>query len=144
MSWPNVTPDPPIVGAGVVLIDTGRVLLVRRTHPPLAGEWSLPGGKQMRGERIEDTALRELYEETGLEAEILGLVDVVDAIFTDEGGQLTQHFLLVDFAARPTGGWLMAGSDAAEAAWHPFDTLPKLGLWSETLRVIDKAREMMA
>ncbi len=108
----------PITAAGVVLLDGDKVLLVRRARPPRAGEWSLPGGKQIAGERIEEAALRELREETGLEAELLGLVAVVDAMFGDAGA-LTHHYLLVDFAARPTGGRLAAASDAAEAAWHP-------------------------
>jgi 8-oxo-dGTP diphosphatase len=138
----HVTPEPPIVGAGVVLIEAGKVLLVRRANPPRAGEWSLPGGKQIAGERIEATALRELREETGLEAELIGLVDVVDAIFKNEAGLLTRHYLLVDFAARPAGGHLAAGSDALDAAWHPFPELARLGLWSETLRIIEEARKM--
>jgi 8-oxo-dGTP diphosphatase len=110
-------------------------------HPPRAGEWSLPGGRQIAGETIRETALRELREETGLEAELLGLVDVVDAIHRDAAGRPATHYLLIDFAARVTGGTLQAGDDAAEAAWHEPEALPRLGLWSETLRVIEAARQ---
>lgn len=129
----------PIVGVGVVVIEGGRVLLVRRKFPPRAGAWSIPGGKQIAGETVRETALRELKEETGLEAEILGLVDVVDAAYPGESGR-TQYYTLIDFAARPKGGALRAGSDAAEAAWHALDALPALGLWAETRRVIEAAR----
>lgn len=130
---------PPIVGVGLVLIERGRVLLVRRKHPPLAGAWSLPGGKQAAGETMRQTALRELKEETGLAAEILGLVDIVDATFPDAPGGA--HYTLIEFAARPAGGALRAGSDASEAAWLDLAALPGLGLWSETERVIDDARQ---
>lgn len=131
----------PIVGVGVVVIEAGRVLLVRRKFPPRAGEWSLPGGKQIAGETVRGAALRELKEETGLEAELLGLVDVVDAAFPGEDGRMS-HYTLIDFAARPSGGTLRAGSDAAEAAWHTLDALPALGLWAETRRVVEAARRL--
>jgi 8-oxo-dGTP diphosphatase len=114
---------------------------VRRAHQPRAGEWSLPGGKQIAGETIRETALRELREETGLEAELLGLLDVVDAIDRDAAGRPATHYLLVDFAARVTGGTLQAGDDATEAAWHLLSSLPDLGLSSEALRVIEVARQ---
>ncbi len=129
----------PIVGVGVVVIEAGRVLLVRRKFPPRAGEWSLPGGKQIAGETVREAALREFMEETGLEAELLGLVDVVDAAFPGEDGRM-RHYTLIDFAARAAGGTLRAGSDAAEAAWHALDALSALGLWAETRRVIEAAR----
>lgn len=130
---------PRIAGVGLVLIERGRVLLVRRRNPPRAGEWSLPGGKQMAGETARQAALRELAEETGLKAVILGLVDVVDATFPDAPGGA--RYTLIEFAARPAGGALRAGSDASEAAWHDLAGLPGLGLWSETERVIDDARQ---
>lgn len=124
----------PISAAGVVLIDDGKVLLVRRGQPPLLGGWSLPGGKQEPGETIRACALRELKEETGLGAEIAGLIDVVDLQPPDEGA--ARQYVLVDFLARPTGGTLEAGSDVSEAAWHNLGDLASLGLWEETLRII--------
>ena len=134
----------PVIGAGVVVWHEGKVLLVRRSKPPRQGEWSLPGGRQQWGETVRACALRELKEETGLSAEILGLVDVVDAIFPSVGADVAQHFTLIDFAARLTGGELKAGDDAAEASWHSEAVLEKLGLWSETLRVIRAARAFWA
>lgn len=130
----------PVIGAGVVVWRGDEVLLVRRSKPPRQGEWSLPGGRQQWGETVRACALRELKEETGLSAEILGLVDVVDAIYPDSSGKAAQHFTLIDFAARMTGGALKAGDDAAEARWHSAASLNSLGLWNETLRVIRAAR----
>ena len=130
----------PVIGAAVVVWRGDEVLLVRRGKAPRKGEWSLPGGHQQVGETVRDCALRELKEETGLSAEILGLVDVVDAIYRDESGGVAQHFTLIDFAARLTGGELRAGDDATDARWHADAALDQLGLWSETLRIIRAAR----
>jgi ADP-ribose pyrophosphatase YjhB (NUDIX family) len=130
----------PVAGAGIVVIDGARILLIRRARPPRAGEWSLPGGKQIAGETIRETALRELREETGLEAELLGLLDVVDVFHRATGGAPAMHYLLVEFAARVTGGTLQAGDDAADVAWHALSSLPDLGLSGEALRVIELAR----
>jgi 8-oxo-dGTP diphosphatase len=72
----------PVPAVGVVVLKSDEVLLVRRGTPPRLGQWSLPGGRIEFGETVEAAALRELKEETGVEAELLGLIEVVDAIFT--------------------------------------------------------------
>ena len=89
---------------------------------------------------MQAAALRELREETAVEAEIVGLVDVVDAIFNNRAGDLiTQHYVLVDYAARWVSGIPIAGDDAAEARFFHQSELSSLNLWDETLRVIDAA-----
>jgi 8-oxo-dGTP diphosphatase len=130
----------PIVGVALVVWRADEVLLVRRGKPPRAGSWSLPGGKQRRGETLRAAALRELGEETGLTAEIIGLIDAVDGLFHDEAGRLTHHYTLIVFAARATGGILRPGGDAPEALWHAAGALAGLDLWAETWRVIEAAR----
>jgi 8-oxo-dGTP diphosphatase len=137
---PELKRRSPVIGAGVVAWRGDEVLLVRRGQAPRLGEWSLPGGRQQWGETIRDCALRELKEETGLSGEILGLLEVVDAVFPGAEGEAEQRFTLIDFAVRVTGGELKAGDDAAEARWHADASLESLGLWSETLRVIRAAR----
>lgn len=122
----------PIPAVGVVCLRGEEVLLVRRGRPPLQGEWSLPGGRIEPGERAVETALRELREETGVEAEITGLVAVVDAIFPEDG----RHYVLIDFAARWRAGEPVAGDDAAAAAFHPLAAAERLVAWAETRRVI--------
>jgi 8-oxo-dGTP diphosphatase len=136
-------PEPPRPQAcvGVVCLRDDEVLLIRRGAPPLKGHWSLPGGRIEWGERAEEAALRELWEEAGVEAEIIGLADVVDGLF-GEGERVDRHFVLIDYAARWIAGEPRAGDDAAAAAFHPLDDLDRLGLWDETLRVIRLAAEM--
>lgn len=124
----------PVPAAGVVCFRGDDVLLIRRGTPPREGEWSLPGGRIEWGERAADAALRELHEETGCEGEIIGLIDVVDGLIGD------RHYVLVDYAVRWTAGEPTPGDDAREAQFVAAADLPALGLWSETLRVIEAAR----
>ena len=137
-------PDRPLVGIGVVVLSPSGVLMIRRGKPPRVGGWSLPGGAQKVGETVADAARREVREETGLEVEVLGLVDVIDSINPDAKGAVQYHYTLVDFMARPIGGTLKSGGDAMDAQWIAYDALPELSLWSETERVIALAREMAA
>ena len=127
-------PRHPIPAVGVVCLRGKEVLLIRRGKPPLEGSWSLPGGRLEWGETLAEAALRELREETRVEAELLGLVDVVDGRFGSD-----VHYVLVDYAARWLSGEPQAGDDAADAAFHRLDGLAELDLWSETVRVIEMA-----
>jgi 8-oxo-dGTP diphosphatase len=130
----------PIPAVGVVCLRDGEVLLIRRGNPPRQGEWSLPGGRIEWGETAADAALRELAEETGVAARLLGLIDVVDGLFRSrETNNLWAHYVLVDFAARWTAGEPVAGDDATEAFFVPIDDLADFGLWSETERSIRAA-----
>jgi 8-oxo-dGTP diphosphatase len=135
-------PRRPTPAVGVVCLRGREVLLIRRGTAPMIGAWSLPGGRLEWGERVADAALRELREETGVEADLLGLLDVVDGVFTSRStGETTRHYLLVDFAARWRSGEPVAGDDAAEAAFHDLDRLEALDLWDETVRIIRLAAE---
>lgn len=130
----------PVPCAGVVCLRGDEVLLIRRGRPPLQGEWSLPGGRIEPGERAVDAALRELREETGVEAQVTGLLDVVDGIFPDAG----RHYVLVDYAARWLSGEPVAGDDAAEARFVGLDEVEALVGWGQTRRVIRLAVEARA
>lgn len=127
----------PTPAVGVVCLKGDEVLLIRRGTPPRVGEWSLPGGRLEPGERLADAALRELREETGVEAELIGLIDVVDGLFPEAG----RHYVLIDYAAVWMSGEPVAGDDAAEAAFHRLDALGSLKMWSETVRIIGEAVE---
>jgi 8-oxo-dGTP diphosphatase len=132
----------PIAAVGIVCFRGDEVLLIRRGKPPLEDRWSLPGGRIEWGERARDAALRELQEETGCTAELVGLVDVVDAIMRrrDEESDPWGHYVLIDYAARWTAGEPLAGDDAREARFFSPAEITELGLWEETLRIIQAAR----
>ncbi len=136
----------PVPAVGIVCLRGDDVLLIRRGQPPLEGEWSLPGGRIEWGERAIDAALRELKEETGCDAEIVGLIDVVDGLMRrrSEDAQPWGHYVLIDYAARWTAGEPVAGDDAREARFFSAVEVESLGLWSETLRIINAARTMLA
>jgi ADP-ribose pyrophosphatase YjhB (NUDIX family) len=123
-------------GVGVVVWRGEQFLLIRRGKPPRLGEWSIPGGRQELGETVRETALREIREETGLDIELVSLVDVVDVVRKDDTGRVASHLTLVDFAARWIGGDAVAGDDAMAVGWFTLTDLPSLHLWVETERVI--------
>lgn len=136
--------DRPQPAVGIVCFRGEDVLLIRRGTKPLAGDWSLPGGRIEFGERAEAAALRELREETGVTAQLVGLVDVVDAIFRSRtSGEVTRHYLLADYAAVWVAGEPVAGDDAGHAEWIPPARLAELPLWDETRRVIEAARKLV-
>lgn len=141
----RATPKPvkdlsPVPAVGVVCFRGDEVLLIRRGTPPKQGEWSLPGGRVEPGEPVRDAALRELKEETGVDAVLIDLIDVVDAIFeTRTGDLITRHYVLIDFVARWQSGEPIAGDDAADARFFHLSDLASLQMWDETLRVIDAA-----
>ena len=125
----------PVPAVGVVCLRGDSVLLIRRGTPPRQGEWSLPGGRIEPGERAVEAALRELREETGVEAAITGLIDVVDGLFPEAG----RHYVLIDYAARWVSGEPVAGDDALEARFVALDEVDSLIDWSETRRIIRMA-----
>jgi 8-oxo-dGTP diphosphatase len=132
-------PERPILGVGAVVVEGGRVLLVRRANEPLKGEWSLPGGAVELGETLQAAIAREVKEETGLEVEVGPIVDVLDRLRFDADGRPRFHYVLVDFICRPKGGTLVSGSDAAGVAWADLVELPLYGVAESTVGVIVKA-----
>jgi len=134
-------PDRPFVGVGVVVWRGDEVLLIERGKGPVSGNWSLPGGKQELGETVRETAHREIKEETGIDIDIVGLLDVVDLVRHDDQGRVRFHFTLVDFTAQWRAGEAVAGDDAAAVQWVRLDDLDRLSLWDETLRVIRLSAE---
>ena len=110
----------PVPAAGVLLVEDGHVLLVRRKFDPRAGWWCLPAGFMESGETPEETALRELLEETGLEARLTGLFHVY-AGFDDP----RVRAVLILYTAERTGGTLVPGDDAIEAEWFPLASPPE-------------------
>ncbi|MGD1877823.1 MAG: NUDIX hydrolase [Kiloniellaceae bacterium] len=135
----NDYPNRPLIGVGVVVFKDDKVLLIRRGKPPREGQWSLPGGRQRLGERVDETARREVAEEAGLVVDVGPLIDVVDSITRDDTGTVQYHYTLVDVLAEWRSGEAVAGHDAAEVAWADPADLAPYDLWDETRRIIGLA-----
>ena len=134
-------PELPLVGVGAIIIEGDRVLLVKRAHPPIQGQWSIPGGVLEVGEMVREAAVREAREETGLMVEPGELLGVYDRILRDPEQQVQYHYVLIDFLCRLVGGELLAASDAAEVQWFRREELSALRLAEDTLEVIGKGFE---
>jgi ADP-ribose pyrophosphatase YjhB (NUDIX family) len=138
---PRSYPDRPYVGVGVVIFRDDQVLLAQRGKWPNKFTWSIPGGAQELGETVHQTAVREIREETGLEVEIIGLVDVVDSISHDEEGRVLFHYTLVDMAAEWRAGDAIAGDDVPAVKWVGISEIESYDLRDSTIRVIRMAEE---
>ncbi len=124
------------MGVGAIIIEDGRVLLVKRGHPPLAGEWSIPGGVLELGETVRAAAVREAREETCLTVEPTELLGVYDRVLRDDADRTLYHFVLIDFLCRPVAGQAQAADDAEEVRWFTPAEVEKLGLAEDTAKVV--------
>ena len=128
----------PLIGVGAVVFNaSNEILLIKRGKPPNYGRWMVPGGTLEWGESLEECAVREVREETGIEIEIETFVEIIEAI---RPGEADFHFVIMDYAAHALSGTLAAASDALEAAWAGLDSLSDYDLTPELLAVIEKAR----
>ncbi len=141
-------PSMPMVGVGAVIVEAGRVLLVRRGAEPLKGHWSLPGGLLEVGESLTEGVQREVWEETGLEVEPLELIELLDRIHREDN-RVRYHYVIADYLCRVTGGQLQAASDADAVRWverAEWNSHSALQLDPVTVRVIEagwqRAREL--
>ena len=135
-------PTRPIVGVGGIIVQDGRVVLIKRKYEPLAGRWSLRGGALDVGGPLEVGVARELYEETGLVTRVGPVVEVFDRILRDEEGRVKYHFVLVDYLCVPIDGTLVAGDDVSDAVWVSLEGLGPYELTEKTTQVIERARQM--
>lgn len=132
-------PTSPIVGVGAVIIADGKVVLIKRKYEPLAGQWSLPGGRLELGESLEAGLAREMLEETGLEIDVGPVIEVFDRILLDEERRVRFHYVLIDYLCRPLGGTLKGGSDVDLAIWVDPADLKTYRLTEKALAVIERA-----
>ena len=114
-------PSQPIAGVGAVIVQDGKILLVKRGVEPAKNLWSIPGGMVELGEKVRDAIIREVKEECGLNVEITRLMDVVDSITVNEEGRVQFHFVILDFLAQVRGGTLKPADDVLDARWIPLE-----------------------
>lgn len=125
-----------MVGVGAIIIDQGRVVLVKRGHPPLLGEWSIPGGVLELGETLREATAREALEETGLRIEVGELLGVYDRVVRDADQHVRYHYVLIDFLCFRLAGEPCAAGDADDARWFTQKEIGKLPLAEDTAQVI--------
>lgn len=109
--------DPKVV-AGVIIAVEGKIVMIRRNNEPGLGKWTFPAGFVDRGEVVEEAAVREVWEETGLRVELTRLV----GLYSRSG----DANILVVYEGRVVGGSLQAGDEAQEAGLFDLDALPPL------------------
>jgi len=142
-------PDRPVVGVGGVVIEDGRALLIKRGSEPLLGQWSIPGGTLELGESLQQGVARELLEETGLEVQVLDMIEAFDRIFLDpaapnagDRSRPKYHYVIVDYLCERLAGEAKAGSDVTDIAYAREDELEKFHMTSTATRVLHRAFAM--
>jgi 8-oxo-dGTP diphosphatase len=131
-------PDRPLIGVGAIIVENNRVVVVRRAHEPLKGQWSVPGGVLELGETLHSGAAREALEETGLVVEVGEVLEVFDRIMRDGYGRVQFHYVLIDFLCRRVSGELRAGEDASEARWVTAEELKNFPIADSAQAVLSK------
>ena len=111
-------------------------MLVKRRNPPNEGRWALPGGLVELGETVQDAAIREIKEETGLYVEIEGLLDVQTDLHLDGRSRIEYHYILVDYLARPVSGRLRLNSESSDFGWFTRGQLGGLEMSGGTRAVL--------
>lgn len=132
-------PARPILAASIAVLREGRVLLARRARPPGAGRFSLPGGLVEAGETLIEAALRELAEETGVTAQIVGFNRHVEVVERDEVGAVRRHFVVASFVGAWLSGEGVVGPEASEIVWASRDQIAALPVTDQLLPVLEGA-----
>ena len=132
-------PGRPLIGVGAVIVENGKILLVRRVNDPNKGKWSVPGGLVRAGERLEEALKREIMEELGVEIETGDVACVTDEIFRDKNGDVEYHYVVIDFFAKIVEGVPRAMSDADQVRWFDLSEISS----AETVDFVGKLAEKL-
>ncbi|MCH8240408.1 MAG: NUDIX hydrolase [Proteobacteria bacterium] len=136
-------PPWPRPAASCAIFRDGQVLIAQRSKSPLAGIWSLPGGHIEPGETAREAAIRELAEETGVEAEIKAIADVVDVIVRGDDGALRAHYVITAFYGVWLRGDARPGSDCLAVEWVDLETLAGRPMTQGTPALIQRAAVLL-
>jgi 8-oxo-dGTP diphosphatase len=110
-------PRRPFIAASVACFRNGSVLLAARGRPPFEELYSLPGGLVEPGETLAEAALRELLEEVGADAKLVGFVMPIEVIERDADGRVRLHIVIAAHAARWVSGEPQTGPEARDVRW---------------------------
>jgi ADP-ribose pyrophosphatase YjhB (NUDIX family) len=126
----------PMVGVGGIVLNEGKVLLVKRGKQPGYGKWSIPGGMVELGETLSEAIKREVLEECGIEIELADVVAVLERVIRREDERVRYHYVLVDFLGYWKGGDLQPASDILEARWADPAEMETLEMTERTQQVV--------
>lgn len=130
-------PERPLVGVGALICRGEEVLLIRRATPPSVGKWSIPGGLVELGESIWDACRREVLEETGLEVDLTGILDINEMVERDESGLVLYHYVLIGFEAPFTNGEVCINRESTDWAWIRTSDLDSMEITKTARRLIE-------
>ncbi len=114
----------PALTVDTIIIEDNRIVLIKRSNNPYRDHWAIPGGFVEYGEKVEDAAVREAKEETGLDIELTKLVGV----YSDPDRDPRGHTVTVAYTAKIVGGTLQSDSDAKDARFISPDELENIDL----------------
>ncbi len=114
----------PALTVDTIILEDNRAVLIKRLNNPYKDCWAIPGGFVEYGERVEDAALREAKEETGLDIELTKLIGV----YSDPNRDPRGHTVTVAYLARITGGKLKSDSDARDAKFMELNEIKNMKL----------------
>lgn len=126
------------MAVGAVVVKDGRVLLARRGKEPSYGLWSVPGGAVRVGEGLKTAALRELWEECGVQVDIGDVTEIVERMVRDGEGRVQYHYIIVDYLARWVSGELAPSSEVLEARWVLPEEFPRYQMTAGTAEVVNR------
>ena len=127
----------PQVAIGAVVINEGRVLLVRRKNPPSQNLWAIPGGRVKHGESLVDAVKREIMEETGINVEVGEAVHVFDIIESNKAKDELIHYVIIDYQAKYISGKIKAGGDALDVRWVTADEINQIPINETSLKLLN-------
>ncbi|XSG77548.1 NUDIX hydrolase [Herpetosiphon llansteffanensis] len=133
----RIYPSQPLIGVSVMVWHEQRVLLVKRSKEPLAGQWSVPGGAIELGETVEAAARREIREECDVEISTPSFITAVDVIHRDQSERIQYHYVLLEMQAEWLSGEPQAGDDALAIGWFGVDDLTGLEIHPETRLLVE-------
>ncbi|WP_110515385.1 NUDIX hydrolase [Herpetosiphon llansteffanensis] len=133
----RIYPSQPLIGVSVMVWHEQRVLLVKRSKEPLAGQWSVPGGAIELGETVEAAARREIREECAVEISTPSFITAVDVIHRDQSERIQYHYVLLEMQAEWISGESQAGDDALAIGWFGVDDLTGLEIHPETRLLVE-------
>lgn len=128
----------PRPAVGAIIVEEGRILLIRRGVEPAIGKWSIPGGSIELGETMEEAVRREVLEETGLVVEVGEFAGITDLIVRKDG-EITFHYILINFFARTVSGEICAATDVTDCNWFPLAEIRDMDI---TLSVLKRLEEL--